>query len=481
MSKTFLFTLLISTLQAWQTASAANKPNILFLNADQWRASATGYAGDPNVKTPNLDKLASEALNFRNAVTVLPVCTPYRAALMTGRYPTSTGMFLNDVHLPDEELCMAEIFGAEGYDTGYIGKWHLNGDGRESYIPPKQRQGWKYWKAAECDHNYNHSHYYSGTNELKQYWQGYDAYAQTKDAQQYLRDHAGNPKPFVLMISYGTPHFPHQTAPKELQALYPPDKILLPPNVPVELQANARKEAQGYYAHCSALDKCIGDLMQTLSDTGLATNTIVVFSSDHGETLGCHGVLPKNKQVPWNESAGIPFLLRAPGIGARTVSTPITTPDVLPTLLGLCGLTVPKSVEGEDLTPLIKSGEDTNRAALYMAVAPFIRTAPEYNTPYRAIRTERYTYIHGLNGPAMLYDNSLDPYQTNNLVGQPEFKKLVEQMNGRLQAELKRVGDDFRQPQHYISEWNLRLGSHGSVPYNSPEATMQTPRRSAIR
>src|SRR5580698_11148243 len=105
----------------------APHPNIVYLIPDQWRAQATGYAGDPNVHTPNLDRLAKEGLNFRNAVSVNPVCTPHRAALMTGRYPTSTGMFLNDAFLPMTELCMGDIFKSAGYDTAYIGKWHLDG------------------------------------------------------------------------------------------------------------------------------------------------------------------------------------------------------------------------------------------------------------------------------------------------------------------------------------------------------------------
>ncbi len=112
-------------------AAEPRHPNIVYLLADQWRAQATGYAGDPNVHTPNLDRLAREGLYFRNAVSVCPVCTPYRSALMTGRYPTSTGMFLNDASLPATEVCMAQIFGSAGYATGYIGKWHLDGRGRE--------------------------------------------------------------------------------------------------------------------------------------------------------------------------------------------------------------------------------------------------------------------------------------------------------------------------------------------------------------
>src|SRR5210317_567908 len=106
---------------------AVTHPNIVFILTDQWRAQAFGYAGDPNVQTPNIDALSQRSINCENTISVCPVCTPQRASLLTGRYPTSTGMFLNDIYLPKEELCMAEMFKAAGYDTGYIGKWHLDG------------------------------------------------------------------------------------------------------------------------------------------------------------------------------------------------------------------------------------------------------------------------------------------------------------------------------------------------------------------
>ena len=462
-------------------ALSAEKPNILYLIADQWRASATGYAGDPNVKTPNLDRLAKESQNFRNAVSVLPVCTPHRAALLTGRYPTSTGMFLNDAHLPDEELCMAEILGAAGYATGYIGKWHLDGHGRESYIPPERRQGWQYWKAAECDHSYNHSHYYTGNSDVKRYWEGYDAFAQTKDAQEYVRNHATHGQPFILMVAYGAPHFPHKTAPEAFKALYPPEKIQLPPNVPPALQARARQEAQGYYAHCTALDKCIGELLDTLAQTGLASNTIVVFSSDHGEALGSQGVAPTQKQVAWSESAQVPFLLRLPGIAARTVTTPITTPDILPTLLGLAGVDRPKTIEGEDLSPLLRSGRDADRAALYMCVSPFANVPHEKLQEYRAIRTDRYTYVRSLQGPWVLYDDVKDHFQTNNLVGREGSTALVRELDRHLQAQLKRIGDDFRPGKDYLAKWSYEIGPHGSVPYAATLTKVQTPQRKATQ
>ena len=469
---------LVPGLAAEETPSQP-KPNIVYLLADQWRASATGYAGDPNVRTPNLDRLAKESLNFCNAVSVLPVCTPHRAALMTGRYPTSTGMFLNDAHLPDQELCMAEILGAAGYATAYIGKWHLDGHGRQSCIPPERRQGWQYWKAAECDHNYHHSHYYSGGSDVKRYWEGYDAFAQTRDAQQYLRDHAGAGRPFVLMVAFGIPHFPHATAPEEFKAFYPPEKIQLPPNVPPELQARARREAQGYYAHCTALDKCIGDLLGTLEETGLSTRTIVVFSSDHGEMLGSQGVAPTQKQVAWSESAQVPFLMRVPGLVGRKVTTPITTPDVLPTLLGLTGVPIPRTVEGEDVSARLRSGRDEDRAALYMSVSPFTRgVSPDKSREYRAVRTSRYTYARSLDGPWLLFD-ARDSFQTNNLVGKAEHTALVMEMDARLQAQLKRVGDDFRPGRDYLAAWGYEVAAHGSVPYAATASKAQTPRRTA--
>lgn len=461
-------------------AASSEKPNVVFLLADQWRAKATGYEGDPNVKTPNLDRLARQSLNFRNVVSVCPVCTPYRAALMTGRFPTSTGMFLNDVYLPEEELCLAEIFRSAGYATAYIGKWHLDGHGRSAFVAPERRQGWNHWKAAECDHDYLQSHYYEGEIPEKRFWDGYDALAQTRDAQVYLRKQARADRPFVLMVSYGIPHFPHKTALPEYQDLYPPDKIQLPPNVPPELQDKARREAQGYYAHCTALDKCVGDVLATLEETGLAQRTVFVFTSDHGELLGSHGGPPFMKQLPWDEAARVPFLLRYPaahGAQGREVPTPLTTPDILPTLLGLAGVSLPDTLQGEDLSELVRGQtEPPDRAALYMAVAPFAGRG--FNKEYRAIRTRRYTYVCGLEGPWLLFDDQQDPNQLDNLVDRPEFGTLRGELDARLQTQLKAIGDDFQPAQHYLDAWGYEVAPHGSVSY-APGAKVQSPRHVA--
>ena len=462
-------------------AAETAKPNIVFLLADQWRASATGYAGDPNVKTPNLDRLAKEGLSFRNAVSVCPVCTPYRAALMTGRYPTSTGMFLNDAHLPDVEVCIAETLKAAGYATAYIGKWHLDGRGRSSYIPPERRQGWEYWKAAECDHTYNRSHYYTGNSDEKQFWTGYDAFAQTEDARRYIRDRCAArgrsscSSPTACHISRT------RRRQRNIRALYPPEKIQLPPNVPAAMRAEARREAQGYYAHCTALDKCVGAMLQTLDETGIADNTIFVFTADHGEMLGSHGCPPKMKQVCWSESANVPFLLRyppLPGGKGRTVNAPLTTPDIFPTLLGLAGVKSPPTVEGEDLSPLIRDGREADgRDALYMGVSPFV--ARDFAKEYRALRTDRYTYVRGLDGPWLLFDDRKDPYQMDNLVAKPESSALCQELDARLQAQLKKIGDDFQPGRYYLDRWGYKVTPGSSVPYAGRELAPQTPERHA--
>lgn len=471
------FLLLLST-----CTIKVKKPNIVFILADQWRASATGYAGDPNVRTPNLDKLAGKSVNFRNAVSVCPVCTPYRASLMTGRYPTSTGMFLNDAHLPPSELCIGDALSSAGYKTAYIGKWHLDGHGRHSYIPPERRRGFEYWKAAECDHNYNNSHYYTGNSEEKMFWDGYDVFAQTKDAQQYLTSKANQDEPFALFVSYGTPHFPHHTAPEEYKAHYLPENIKLPINVPEPMKEVAAQEAQGYYAHCEALDKNIGDLLNTLDELGLSENTILVFTSDHGEMLGSHGVRPKAKQVPLRESAGVPFLLRYPvGLGnnSKIVDMPITTPDIFPTLFGLAGLEIPETIEGDDLSSVIKNNtENEGHAVLYMQPAPFERG--EFGKEYRAVKTGTYTYVRSLDGPWLLFDDVNDPFQMENLVSKPEYSDILEDLDNRLKGLLEKIDDDFRPAQYYIDDWGLKPAAHGSIPYsNSTEADHepQTPKR----
>ncbi|GMW00078.1 MAG: sulfatase [Candidatus Hydrogenedentota bacterium] len=450
-----------------RSASAKAQPNVVFVFSDQWRAQATGYAGDPNVKTPHLDRLAASSLNLCNAISGWPVCSPYRGSLLTGQYPHTHGVFLNDVPLNPDATSVADVFSAEGYATGYIGKWHVNGQGRSNFIPRERRQGFDYWKVLECTHNYNASDYFADRNELLR-WEGYDAIAQTRDAQAYIRDHAGK-EPFALFLSWGPPHNPYETAPSQYKDLYKPEDLVLRPNVPSDHEAGSRVDLAGYYAHCSALDQCAGDIWQTLRETGIEDNTIFVVTSDHGDMLGSQG--QKRKQRPWDESIRVPFLLHYPtrfGQIERKVDALINSLDLMPTLLGLCGLNIPDSVEGTDFTPYLTGEMQTtdDDAALLACYSPFGEwTRAQGGREFRGVRTRRHTYIRALEGPWLLYDNETDPHQLENLCNKPEIKEEQARLEGILQAKLAMAKDEFLPGSEYISKWGYVTDANGTVPY----------------
>jgi len=300
------------------------KPNLLFILGDQWRAQALGCAGDPNVKTPHLDRLAREGLRFTTAVSGCPVCSPYRASFLTGQRPLTHGVFVNDVQLPADRITIAEVLAKNGYRTACIGKWHVDGRGRSSFIPRERRQGFQYWKVMECTHAYNNSYYY-GDENVKLKWEGYDAIAQTRDAGEYIRARARAGEPFFLFLSWGPPHAPYLIAPEKYRNLYDPGKIELRPNVPESGRDLARKRLAGYYAHCTALDDCIAELRKVLKESGIEKNTILVFTADHGDLLGSHGHY--KKQQPYDESIRVPLIIHHPGeFGSKGRSLDVRPP-----------------------------------------------------------------------------------------------------------------------------------------------------------
>ncbi len=444
------------------------RPNLIFVFADQWRAQATGYAGDPNVQTPHLDKLAKESVNFTHAVSSCPVCSPYRASLMSGQYPLTHGIFMNDLYLPSSAVSVAEVLKEAGYETAYIGKWHLDGHGRSAYIPAERRQGFQFWRAMECTHEYNDSYYYTDTPE-KLTWDGYDAIAQTRGAQKYIRARvSGNP--FTLFLSWGPPHDPYDAAPNAYRDLYKPEKLVLQPNVPDKAQARARRDLAGYYAHITALDDCIGELLCTLEECRLSDQTIFVFTSDHGDMVGSQG--QRRKQRPWDESIRVPFLMRYPALLGRralTIAVPLSTPDIMPTLLSLCGLPIPETVEGKDFSGYLVggTGSRTRRdAALIACYAPFGEwTREDGGKEYRGVRTRRYTYVRTLDGPWLLYDNDKDPYQLVNRAGHPDYDKVQGRLEDLLRAKLEETHDEFLPAEVYINRWGYTVDKTGTVPY----------------
>lgn len=448
----------------------SRKPNVLIVLADQLRACSVGYAGEEPVITPNLDRLARDSAVFTTGVSLMPVCTPYRGALLTGRTPLSLGLVLNDIPLRTDEVSIAHAFAGAGYDTAYIGKWHLNGPDRKSWIPPgPPRQGFDFWAAANFDHNYDHSVYFFGDSPEPRVWPGYDAESQTTMAIEYMAGRSPE-KPFCMVLSWGPPHHPYRTVAQKYLDLYRPEAIPARPNCPTP----PREDLWGYYAQITFLDDQVARLVEALEALGIADDTILVFSSDHGDMHGSHGVY--KKQWPWDESIKVPLIVRYPRRirAGSSFDMPFSVIDVMPTLLGLAGVPIPDRVEGVSLAPFI-SGErnDPPGAVLLMNPCPFSigdprgsDQVPDYlgmRMEYRGVRTSRYTYARTIDRPWLLFDNIDDPYQLRNLVGDPARKGLAQEMEGEMQALMSRIGDQFLPKQDYYERFGIELDHRGKV------------------
>ncbi len=436
------------------------RPNVLLVLADQYPAYATGYAGDSHARTPNFDRLARQGARFTNAVSNCPVCTPYRAMLQTGRWPLATGMIANDVRLPEAEYTLGEAFGAAGYRTGYIGKWHLDGPDRAGFTPPgPRRQGYDFWAVNNCSHNYTNTFYYRDT-PARVPVKGYEPIVQTGLAREFITARDRN-KPFFLQLSWGPPHPPYRLIPEELR-IFRPEQMRTRAN----MEQPNREFLADFYSHIAALDTEMGKLLALLEREGMAEDTIVLFTSDHGDMLGSHGKW--DKQIWYEESINVPFVLRYPrrvsaGLAPQTL---VDVVDVMPTLLSLAGLPVPASVQGQDRSGALKDEAAAGGASLIAGYMPFARQAFHY-PEWRGVRTATHTYVESRSGPLELFDNRSDPQQLTNLVNRPAQAALQTRLAGELKRLLERTGDRFEPRQAYWQRYKLDIGEFGEVRYSS--------------
>jgi arylsulfatase A-like enzyme len=439
------------------------------LLADQLRASSVGYAGEEPVRTPHLDALARESANFTTAVSLLPVCTSYRGCLLTGRTPLSNGLVLNDIPLATDEESLGVVLKRAGYDTAYVGKWHLNGKDRIGWVPPgPPRQGFDYWAAANFDHNYDRSVYFEGESPEPKVWEGFDADSQTTKAIDYIARHDGA-KPFCLVLSWGPPHHPYRIVAGKYLEMYDANEIPGRPNC----AQPPRDDLWGYYAQTTFIDDMVARVVAELDRRGIAEDTILLFSSDHGDMHGSHGVY--KKQWPWDESIKVPFLLRYPRrVAAGAVRTPISNIDVMPTLLGLAGVPIPRAVEGVDLSPrLTGAAKEAPDSVLLMNPCPFSigdprspDQVPAYQgmrMEYRGLRTTRHTYVRTIDKPWLLYDNENDPYQLENLIDDPGRRGLRESLEQQMQEHMARIGDRFLPKEEYYRIHGIEVDHRGKV------------------
>lgn len=418
-----------------KTAVKHTRPNLLFVMADQFRNQSLGFLDKDPVHTPNFDKLAREGQYFSNAISTYPVCTPFRAMMMTGRYPFSTGMTFNcleglEMGLDRGEVCIGDALKQAGYSTGYVGKWHLDmpsknysenppdkpTSGSDAWTPPGlQRHGFDFWYAYNTGREHFNQNYWTGSSPepiVKEHTWSVDH--ETDIAMKFITESSRNKdKPFALFLSWNPPHSPY-IAPRGKIAGYDESKIKFRPNVSEERIKNLSKIQRNYFCAVGSCDDNFGRLLELLDKEGLSDNTLVIFTSDHGEQLGSHGKL--GKDMWYEESVHIPFLIRMPGKIKKGVNDMLFGAfDIMPTLLGLLDVEVPRLCQGEDLSAVIKGEKSDERTSIPLMTVP----APasqywEMGNPvrwvrhgrclgnrgydwtqlgYRGVRTKRYTYI----------------------------------------------------------------------------------------
>jgi arylsulfatase A-like enzyme len=455
--------------------AGGKKPNILFVFADQLRYSALGSSGNKVVRTPNLDRLAGEGLVFDDAFSCHPLCSPYRANIVTGRYGFANGVPDNEYLLRDDQVTLAQALKGAGYRTAYLGKWHLG----EGPYTPENRYGFDLMFAFNCLNVHYGAVYHrndDGPIKIDKFAPEHDTDEAIRFMEEHLKDHGDSP--FALVMSWEPPHWPYGQYPKEFD-MYDPAQVDLPPNVPVQMAEFARREIAQYYGNVSALDAQMGRLMEALGRLGIAENTIVCFSSDHGDHLSSHGygkpmdrwlhpTMRASKSTPYEESVHIPFLMRYPRVvrGGRRTRALFGSVDVMPTLLDLCGVAIPAGVQGHSLADVVtgKEGGASPDSVYLMNMGTGWPDRPRWVGCWRGVRTERWVYARWYkpdDHEPVLFDRQNDPYELNNLAGRPKFADIQQQMEARLKKWIADTGDPFetgpREPQKGMLDLGLRL------------------------
>jgi len=455
---------------------AAGRPNLVFVFSDQQSFDMLGSAGNKEIITPNLDKLAAEGVRFTQCISSSPVCTPFRGMLLTGQHPLRSGAFCNDVRIvPGEGRYFGEVLRDAGYACGYIGKWHLYGGDRNRPIPAGPfRYGFdQTFLSDNCNELFDAKRaYFWDDTGRKQPCGDWEPDAQTRQAVKFIEDNAA--KPFALFLSWHPPHnwdgeYGYD-GPPDLLKLYDPAKLTLRPNV--EDTPQIRKMYQGYMALCTGNDRAFGELMGKLRELKLDDNTIVVFTSDHGDLLLSHG-FRGNKGRPEIESLRVPLLIRWPnGLKPRVSDLLFGSLDFMPTLLGMLNVSIPETCQGRNLAEAIVKAKDDAVESVPLFLFPW---------KWRGIYTRRYTYAFDLPPSvsiygrdmrfACLYDHQADPREMKNLFDAPEQKDVRDKLHAQSLAWMEKFGDagiDFPELMEQVMvKEDIRRGIHGSMTSHS--------------
>lgn len=421
---------------------APKRPNIVFLMPDQHRQQAVNCLGNAEVRTPNIDRLASEGLTLENTFANSPVCCPARATLLTGQYIHRNGMVANDLRLRENSVSFARTLATAGYRTGFVGKWHLDGGPRlPGFVPPgDRRQGFEFWAGNQCSHTHFRNWYYRDAAE-RIYLDTFETDGYADVGIEFLRKSRSDPRPFYLTVQWGPPHDPYK-APAHYSGMYDPARITMRPNWREGGPGTRRQDIAEYYGMVTAVDDAVGKVLRAIDDLGLRDNTIVLFSSDHGDMLGSQGRRLKRK--PWEESIRVPGIMRWPGRlkpGSRN-NTFFTHVDFAPTLLGMAGVEVPSEMQGQNLASTLTTGQGKAEDSAYFEICvPYAGDGTE--DAWRGVRTEQFMYARFKDKPWVLYDLKADPFQQKNLAGEPSARAIQQEMERRIQVWMDKTGDSW--------------------------------------
>ncbi len=431
------------------------KPNIVFYFSDQQRYDTVGAYGQRLDITPNLDKMAKTGVLFQHAFTCQPVCGPARSCLQTGKYATESGCFRNDIALPQDEKTIANYIRESGYDTAYIGKWHLASTMfKESYkndpVPIERRGGWNdYWMASdllEFTSTGYEGHVFNKDME-KIDFKKYRVDALTDFGIDYLENHRDSNKPFFLFISYLEPH--HQNTTKRYEGPIGSKEKFKDFEAPKDLKdknGDWEESYPDYLGACNSLDYNLGRMIEKLEELGVRDNTIIIYTSDHGSHFKTRN--SEYKRSCHESSIRIPLIINGPGFkGGKVIEELVSLIDIPPTFLYAAGIEkTPDNMSGIPLQKLVEGTIEQWKQDIFVQISE--------NQVGRAIRTKNWKYsVSALdkNGwlhknsdvyiEEFLYDLEKDPYEKNNLVLIDEFKLIRKELSEILQERMLDAGE----------------------------------------
>lgn len=427
----------------------ADKPNILFLFADQMHAFAMGCMGTEDIHTPNLDKLAQEGALFRNCYSNAPVCTPFRATLVSGQYGSQTDTLRNGRYIPEGTRTLAGSLNDAGYRTGWVGKWHLGATGNV-WIPPELRADFTEFIGYQCYNDFLHGvKFYD--EEGNEDWRDSHRTDVTSDIAIERMEKMKENGPFALFVSYQNPHYPEQPA-YEYDKMYkgvtlerrpncvdvdPYTRTHSPPspkpqeNDPLYQRYgnNLDEYLRAYYAMVTQLDANVGRMMDALDRMGLRDNTVVMFTSDHGDLQGSHG--ETNKGKPWEESSHIPLVVRAPGgVEGALIDDLVSGVDFFATCVDYAGQSPEPSVEGDSFAPMIADPSVMLNRPIFSEMQPWCMVRE--GAFKLVVQKEGFVATH-------LFDLENDPYEMDNLLDKPDHAEKQTHLYGVLEEWYKRV------------------------------------------